>query len=73
MRAYEFPAKVTPEGTLELPPQLQGQLASHQTARVIVLVSDEITDASENEAWSRLTAAQSLAGYSEADAIYDQP
>jgi hypothetical protein len=50
MRAYEFPAKVTPEGTLELPPQLQGQLASHQTARVIVLVSDEIIGASENEA-----------------------
>jgi hypothetical protein len=37
---------------------------------VIVLIS-EPTEAGEQAAWSRLTAEQFFAGYSEADAIYD--
>ena len=40
-----------------------------QTIRVIVLINES---ADEEQAWARLTAEQFLAGYSDADAIYDQ-
>lgn len=71
MKAYEFPAKVTPEGKLDIPPVFTEMLPRGQVIRVIILIS-EPTDADEQAAWSRLTAEQFLAGYSEADAIYDK-
>lgn len=71
MKAYEFPIKVTSEGKLELPDALLKLLPNNQVVRVIILVS-EPTDVEEQEAWSRLTAGQILAGYSEADSIYDK-
>ena len=71
MKAYEFPIKVTPEGRLELPDALLKLLPSNQVVRVIILIS-EPTDMEEQAAWSRLTAEQFFAGYSEADAVYDR-
>lgn len=71
MKAYEFPAKVTPEDKLDIPPVFTEMLPRGQVIRVIILIS-EPTDADEQAAWSRLTAEQFLAGYSEADAIYDK-
>ena len=71
MKAYEFPVKVTSDGRLELPDALLKLLPGNQTVRVIILVS-EPTDMEEQAAWSRLTAEQFFAGYSEADAIYDR-
>jgi hypothetical protein len=38
----------------------------------MIILVPEPTDLEEQEAWSRLTAEQFLAGYSEADAIYDR-
>lgn len=70
MKAYEFPVKVTSEGRLELPDALSKLLPSNQIVRVIILVN-EPTEGGEQMAWSRLTAEQFLAGYSEADAVYD--
>jgi hypothetical protein len=70
MKAYEFPAKVTPEGTVELPDQLHHLATSEHSVRVILLV-DEFQD-EEERSWSRLTAEHFLAGYSEDDAIYDE-
>lgn len=70
MKAYEFPAKVTSEGNLDIPSGLTEMLPRDQVVRVIILVSDP-ADTHEQAAWSRLTAEQFLAGYSEADAIYD--
>jgi len=70
MKAYELPVKVTPEGRLELPETLSVLLPRDQIVRVIILVP-EPTDAEEQAAWSRLTAEQFFAGYSEADSIYD--
>jgi hypothetical protein len=71
MKAYEFPSKVTPEGKLELPESLRTSLQSDQVVKVIVLVS-ELEDVEYQNAWSKLTAEQFLAGYSNSDAIYDQ-
>ena len=71
MKAYEFPGKVTADGKLELPPLVKGLLSADQTVRILILV-DEPTEADEEGAWYRLTAEQFLAGYSEADAIYDE-
>lgn len=71
MKAYETPAKVTEEGRIELPDALLAVLPRNQTIRVIILVP-ESADREENAAWSRLAAEQFLAGYSEADSIYNQ-
>jgi hypothetical protein len=71
MIAYEFAAQVTHQGQIELPPPLLKALSGDQRVRVIVLV-DEATNAQEEAVWSRFTAEQFLAGYSEADAIYDR-
>jgi hypothetical protein len=38
----------------------------------MLILINEPTDADEQTAWSRLTAEQFLAGYNEADAIYDK-
>jgi hypothetical protein len=70
MKAYELPVKVTPEGELELPETLLALLPRDQIIRVIILIP-ELTDSKEQYAWARLTAEQFLAGYSEADSIYD--
>jgi len=71
MKAYEFPTKVTPDGTLEVPIELRGLLQSDQAVRVILLMR-EPAEERERVDWSRLTAEQFMAGYGEADAIYDR-
>jgi hypothetical protein len=71
MKAYEFPCKVTPEGGLELPEALTKLLSANQVVRVIILLN-EPTESEDEEAWTRLTAEQFFAGYSAADAIYDE-
>ena len=71
MKAYEFPTKLTSDGKLELPDKLLKLLPDNQIIRVIILIS-EPTDMEEQSAWSRLTAEQFLAGYSEADSVYDK-
>jgi len=70
MRAYEIPARVTPEGKLELPDALLKLLPSNQVVRVLILFDD--TRDVEEAAWSRLAAEQFLAGYSDADAVCDK-
>jgi hypothetical protein len=72
MKAYELPAKMTPEGNLELPESLRRLLPASRAARVIVLIPDP-TDADESQAWERLTADQFCSGYAAADAVYDRP
>jgi len=71
VKAYEFPIKVMPEGTVQLPETLVALLPHGQVVRVIILVS-EPEDLEEKAAWSRLATEQFLAGYSAADAIYDR-
>ncbi len=71
MKAYEFPAKITPEGKLELPESLLKRLPNDQMVMVIALVSEQ-TDIEEQATWNRLTSEQFFAGYDQADAIYDK-
>ena len=73
MKAYEFPATVTQEGKLELPKEssLTRSVPHGHDVRVIILVSESTVD-EEQKAWSNLTAEQFLAGYSDADSIYDE-
>lgn len=42
MKAYEFPAKITHSGTLEVPEELLDSLPSDQVVRVIVLVNEPV-------------------------------
>jgi len=70
MKAYEIPVRVTKEGRIELPDALLELLPREQVVRVILLVP-EPTESEEHAAWSCLTAGQFLAGYSQADSIYD--
>ena len=70
MKAYEIPVKVTAEGKVELPDALLASLPRNQVVRVIILVPEPLDQ--EEEAWADLAAAQFLAGYSEADSIYDR-
>ena len=71
MKAYEFPAKLTADGTLEVPPDLLENLPIDQTMRVIVLleetngsVEDEDEDESPLEsfrqAWHEAMTGQTL-------------
>jgi len=68
MKAYEFPCKV---GRLELPEALTKLLPANQVVRVIILLN-EPTEKEDEEVWARFTAEQFFAGYSEADAVYDE-
>jgi hypothetical protein len=72
VKAYELPAKTTPDGNIELPEALRRLVQASKSARVLVLIPDP-NDADEQSAWERLTADQFCAGYSAADAVYDRP
>lgn len=69
MKAYEFPAKITADGQLDIPAGFSDQLPREKEVRVLLLVPETDQDQS---AWARLTAEQFLAGYSDADAVYDR-
>jgi len=76
MKAYEFPAKVTAEGKIELPDAMLKNLPPNQQVRVIVLVNEPVDieeDDEEKEAadWAHLGIAQLFSGYSDEDTIYD--
>jgi hypothetical protein len=71
MKAYEFPAKVTTEGKIELPDTILQKLAHNQQVKVIILVNEPSQDQEDDKAWNRLASEQLLKGYSEEDAIYD--
>ena len=70
MKAYEFPVKVTTEGTLEIPPTYAQVLPRGAVVRVIILVA-EPTEMQEEKEWTRLTAKEFFAGYEAGDSIYD--
>jgi len=71
MKAYEFPITITEEGKVDVPSAIAEILPRGRTIRAIFLV-DETSEADESEDWARLTSEQFLAGYSEADEIYDR-
>lgn len=71
MEAYEFQAKVATDGRLIVPESFALKLSQQSVIRVIVLIG-EPPGGRKEQSWSHLTTEQFLAGYSDADAIYDQ-
>ncbi len=71
MKAIEFQTNITPDGKIEVPGSYIKELKRKQAVRVIVLIS-ETKVSSEEQIWKHLTEEQFLAGYSDADAVYDQ-
>ncbi|MSR81466.1 MAG: hypothetical protein EXS58_00860 [Candidatus Latescibacteria bacterium] len=69
MKAYEFPEKITADGQLDIPAGFSDQLPREKEVRVLLLVPETDQDPS---AWAQLTAEQFLAGYSDADVVYDR-
>ncbi|NMG09489.1 hypothetical protein [Brasilonema sp. UFV-L1] len=65
MKAYEFPAKITTEGKIELPDTVLQQLPHNQQVKVIILVNEPSEDEEDEEAWRRLASEQLLKGYGE--------
>ena len=70
MNAYEFAAKIGSGGTSKLPDGLSALLSDGQCVRVIILVGAS-QDVDKVTGWSHSTAKQFLAGYGDADAVYD--
>ena len=70
MKAYEFPAKISREGNLQVPEALLESLADEEMVHVIIVVN-EVSDSEEDADWSQFAARQLLAQYDDADAIYD--
>ncbi len=70
MQVYEVPIDITPEGRLELPEALLERMNRGHVVRLIALL-DESEDQEYDNDWARITAEQFLAGYGEADSIYD--
>ncbi|MFA4957049.1 MAG: hypothetical protein WC556_08785 [Candidatus Methanoperedens sp.] len=72
MKAIEFQTNITPDGKIEVPGSYIKELKRKQAVRVIVLISETKKASSEEQIWKHLTEEQFLAGYSDADAVYDQ-
>jgi hypothetical protein len=49
MKAYEYPAKITPEGKLELPNMELEDLPPNSVVRVIILVEEQTDEEDEDE------------------------
>lgn len=65
MKAYEYMAKILPDGHLSIPEDLKGKLSEESKIRVMLLLEDE------NAQWSNFTVAEFMKGYPEKDAMYD--
>jgi hypothetical protein len=72
MKAYEFQTKITTDGKIDMPVSFFKELKRKQVVRVIVLISEPTEVSSDEGQWTRLTEEQFLAGYTDADAVYDQ-
>jgi hypothetical protein len=70
MRAIEFLAKVTPEGTILVPNELAKNIPAGAKLRVMILVKEDNLD-EEDADWERLGIEQFFAGYAPEDSMYD--
>jgi len=69
MKAYRFKPELTQSGDLKLPTELRAELADKHGAVEAVIFF--IHDLREDGDWATLTGAEFLAGYDDADAVYD--
>ena len=68
---YQVSLEVTDEGKLDLPQHFMEQLRPGYLVHITVVPNEQDMDVESRE-WADLTARQFLAGYSDADAIYDK-
>jgi hypothetical protein len=66
MRAFEFTAHPTADGSIQLPPGIASQVDPNLEVKVIVLLPED-----EERAWVRFGMDQFAKGYSPEDNIYD--
>ena len=66
MRAFEFVASTTRDGSISLPPEIANQIDAEQGIKVILLVPDD-----EEKAWAAFGMDEFAKGYAPSDAIYD--
>lgn len=73
MKAYEFSAKVTSDGRLEMPDILLKDVPCNQEVKIIVLVKETAEiERQEDSDWSLLAVEQFFSDDNQADAIYNQ-
>ncbi|MCX7011454.1 MAG: hypothetical protein NTW86_02600 [Candidatus Sumerlaeota bacterium] len=70
MKAIEGTIRVSQEGGVRLSGALLEAIPRNQECRAIVLVAER-EDLEDEQTWKRMAAERFLAGYSQADAIYD--
>ena len=68
MKALEFQARMNPDRTLTIPPEVASQVQQEQAVRVILL----IPESQEDRYWEHLTVEQFLKGYADSDALYNE-
>ncbi len=66
MEAYEYVAKVSPDGYFSVPEHLIDKLSRAPAVRVMLFLDND--DAS----WKNFTLSEFLEGYAEKDAVYDE-
>lgn len=71
MKAYEFTVKKNSDGKINLPDNLIRLLNENQNVRLIVLIDEQLSKKVDLD-WDNLTETEFLAGYDEADSIYDK-
>ena len=67
MPTWQFQTHLNPNLTLNVPPEVAGQLRPEDTVHVLLMTED-----SEERDWQRLAAEQFFRGYSPGDDVYDQ-
>jgi len=65
MKAYEYLAKILPDGHLSIPENLMSKLSGESKIRVMLLLEDEDT------LWNNFAMSQFMKGYSEKNSIND--
>jgi hypothetical protein len=68
MATWQFDARINPDHTLSIPPEVADQLTGDTTVHVVLLAGDPNEDAD----WQRLATQQFFNGYAASDAIYDE-
>jgi hypothetical protein len=67
MPTWQFQTHLNPNLTLNVPPEVAGQLSPTDTVHVLLTIGDQ-----EDTDWQRLAAEQFFGGYAPGDDIYDQ-
>jgi hypothetical protein len=68
MPVWQFQGHLNPNNTVNIPPEVAGQLQPSEPVRVVLVPGNADDDAE----WKHLAAEQFLRGYAPSDDIFDQ-